>query len=71
MPENPYTRSITVEVTELVPFRDNLPICHGMQNDGGRCAFHAKYHMNGRPMCGVHLRPGAMFFPDRLIKDTR
>lgn len=68
MPDNPYTRSTTVEVVELVPLQGNLPICHGMQSDGARCGFHAKWQMNGRPMCGVHLRPGAMLYPERLIQ---
>jgi hypothetical protein len=64
-----YTRSTTIEVAELVPFSGNLPYCHGKLNDGARCSFRAKFKMNGRPMCGVHLRPGAMFFPERLIKE--
>lgn len=70
MPDNPYTKSVDIEVTELVPQHGNLPICHGLMRDGfTRCDFHARYHMNGRPLCAVHLRPGAMFFPERMIRD--
>ncbi len=63
-------RSVTMEIVSLVPDKGMLPICHGLLGDGkSRCDFHAKYAMNGRPMCGVHLRPGAMFFPERLIRE--
>lgn len=63
-------RTVTMEITSLVPQKGDLPICHGLLGDGrSRCDFHAKYSMNGRPLCGVHLRPGAMFFPERMIRD--
>lgn len=68
MADNPYTRSVTITVDELVPQHDNLPQCHGMHLDGTRCEFAARYQMEGRPICGVHLRPGAMFIPERLMK---
>lgn len=70
MPNNPYTREVHIDVAELVPQNGNLPYCHAVQRDGTtRCAFRARYHMDGRPLCGMHLRPGAMFFPERMIHD--
>ena len=63
-------RTVSIEVVSLVPDKGMLPICHGLHSDGvTRCDFHARYSLNGRPMCGVHLRPGAMFFPERMIRD--
>ena len=67
MPDNPFTREMTVNVTELVPWQGNLPECHAWLRDGARCGFKAKYMLDGRPICGVHLRPGAIFFPEHLI----
>jgi hypothetical protein len=68
MPDNPYTRELTVTLLELVPFRDNLPDCHALLADGRtRCGYKAKHIMNDRPLCGIHCRPGVMFFPERMI----
>lgn len=67
MPENPYVRTATVEITEIVPERGELPECVALLGDGySKCGFKARYLQNGKPVCGVHLgRPGLVFFPPR------
>lgn len=66
MSENPYTRTVTTTVTELVPERGQLPKCGAWlwQRGGGACGNRAKYLQDGRPVCGTHLgRPSLIFVP--------
>lgn len=69
MPENPYTRSVDFNVTELVPVAGNLPYCHGAMKDGSRCPHRARWNLNGKAVCGQHMGPRTLFFPENLIKD--
>lgn len=65
MADNPYTRSATVEVVELVPERGQLPQCAAWLVNGLRCDRRGKYLQNTDPVCGVHLgRPGLVFLPE-------
>lgn len=65
MADNPYTRSATVEVVELVPAKGQLPRCAAWLVSGLQCDRHGKYLQNDVPVCGVHLgRPGLVFMPE-------
>ena len=68
MPDNPYTRTVNVEVTELVPERTMLPQCHGWKVNGFQCKSLARYEMNGRPVCAMHCSPKAMLVPEKWVK---
>lgn len=63
MAENPYTRSTSVTLLELVPERTQLPQCHAWRVNGKRCPHKAKYELNGRPVCGQHITPSTVFVP--------
>lgn len=64
MSDNPYTRTVTTVVTELVPERGQLPLCMAMlvMQGGAACGNRAKYLQNEKPVCGTHLgRPSLLF----------
>jgi hypothetical protein len=69
MPDNPYTREISVSITEIVPDRRELPQCQGWVGDYTQCGNRARYLQDdplgrARPLCGVHVaRPGLLFYP--------
>lgn len=62
MPDNPYTRSTSVTITELVPEHGELPYCSAWKQDGYNCSNRGKYLQNGVPVCGQHLgKPGTIW----------
>lgn len=64
MADNPYTRSVTVTVVELVPEKGELPYCSAWQRNGDNCPYRAKFMQNNNPLCGVHIgKPGTIFIP--------
>ena len=65
MPDNPYTRSATIEIVELVPERGRLPQCAAWLVNGLRFPYPGRYLQNDQPVCGLHLgKPGLIFHPD-------
>jgi hypothetical protein len=61
-----YVRTVQVQVTELVPDKDNLPRCVAWIWDATQCRNKARYNQNGQEVCGQHVgRPGLMFMPDK------
>jgi hypothetical protein len=68
MANNPYTRSTTITIVEVVPDRDQLPTCSAvlMNDEVALCSYKARYVQNEKPVCGVHVgRPGVMFWDRR------
>ena len=67
MANNPFTRSTTIEIVEVVPDRDMLPNCSAVLiTDEVLCGYKARYMQNGKPVCGVHVgRPGVIFWRHR------
>jgi hypothetical protein len=64
MAENPYTRSRTIEIVEIVPEREQLPFCSAvLLGETELCGYRARYTQNGNPVCGVHVgRPHVIFY---------
>lgn len=67
----PFTRSVSVEIVEIVPERDQLPVCSAWLggDSADRCIYKARYLQNGNPVCGVHVgRPGLLWHPSTRRK---
>jgi hypothetical protein len=65
-----YTRTILVNLQELVPARDQLPLCHAWKQNLKRCPNKAKYELNGRPVCGQHITPNTIFVPEKWVAEA-
>jgi len=64
--ELPQLQTVTIVVQQLVPFKEALPRCVAVCQDGMQCMFSARYVQNGNPICGQHLgRPGTLFVKPR------
>lgn len=70
MADNPYTRSTTISVVELIPEKGNLPQCVAWKLDNMQCENSARYEVNGNPCCGIHLgKPNLLFMPTSIRKE--
>ena len=65
-PEEPELQRATLEVRQLIPFKEALPRCSALCGDGMQCLFSARYLQNENPLCGQHLgRPSTVFVKPR------
>lgn len=64
MADNPFTRTATITITELVPERGELPWCSAWQNNGDNCRNKGRFMQGEVPVCGVHVgKPGTIWIP--------